>query len=273
MNDAYIVGIAGFLGSHLAEHLLARGWDVWGCDDLSYGDRERVPEKVTSWSERDANTIPNPLAVDVLFNCAGHARTMEVELWPDKAWDSNVRLVDHLLNLARMRRIPLIHASSCIVYGPPCIYRAQKEEAEELVARYDKGVSLRFANLYGCHQSEQGMYPNVLAAMKRNARDGFVQVDGFGYQTRDFLHISDAVRAMEYAAYAIPTRDRHYDICTGTQTSIRDAAECFGVKLLHGKRRTVDVNAIKMNPGPADNDLGFIASVEPLAGIKEYASD
>jgi nucleoside-diphosphate-sugar epimerase len=108
----------------------------------------------------------------------------------------------------------------------------------------------------------------------RSDRDliGCVTVTGDGSQTRDFIHVHDAARAMECAAYGSPLRF-WYDICTGQQVSIREVAECFDTQIMEVGERKIDVREILMDPTFAAEDLGFKYEIEPLVGIREYARD
>lgn len=271
---AFVAGIAGFLGSHVARELLTNGWDVDGADDFSYGDIHRLPVRLGRFTELDlAREVPAFDDTDVVFNCAAHARTMEVQEQPARAWRSNVDLAMNLAREARNHHARLVHASSCIVYASRSEYREQKRMAEAKIAEIHptNSVSLRFANLFGMGQSEAGEHPNVLAAMKRSARRGHVTVNGTGHQTRDFLHVKDAARAMVLAA-KIATPLPYYDICSGVQISIETVAECFNVPIHYQTRRSRDVDFIHMDPDPAFEHLGFRAEIDSLTAIKEYAN-
>ena len=72
-KTAFITGVAGFLGSHLAEKLLAQGWNVAGCDDLSGGYADSVPDGVVFSPDDcvDLELMRKAIGkADVVYHCA-----------------------------------------------------------------------------------------------------------------------------------------------------------------------------------------------------------
>jgi nucleoside-diphosphate-sugar epimerase len=243
VRRAYITGIAGFLGAAVARELRLRGWQVAGCDNMHTGVPERLKGVNVTVDPFDIFAISKPDA-DIVVHTAAIARSM----WPnaDDIWHNNVDGTRHVLSWG----LPVVHASSSMVAHPDAnVYCKSKEVAEWFVLR-SRGCALRFGNLWGDGQSEHKEQPNVIAAFRAQIRQhGHIKVEGGGYQTRDFVHISDAASAMATAVES--PRWAVADICTGYQTSIISIAEQFGVPIMQVPGRDNDPFTVVQSPARA----------------------
>lgn len=243
MKRAFVTGCAGFLGAAVAKRLVADGWEVSGCDPLLTSNASRLQGVNLSWIPEKAQHCPRP-DVDVVVHIGAIARSM----WPDEnaIWRENVEATRHVLSWG----IPVVFASSSMVpYADANVYCKSKEVAEWWVLRA-RGCALRFGNIWGEGQSEEGPTPNVIAAFRQQIKlDGCVYVEGSGHQTRDFVHIDDAADAMVTAVKS--PRWAWADICTGYQTSILSIAEQFGVPIFQVPGRDNDPFTVVQNPARA----------------------
>ena len=243
---AFITGVAGFLGSHVAEALLSEsydvvGWEVAGTDDLTTGNKENVPDGVDFSIGDVRDGIPE--GFDYVFHAAGFSRSGAAWANPIDCYERNVDGTLAVLEAVRGTGTRLVYASSAVVEAPTSSpYAASKAAAETLVAAYKHNYgldacSLRFSSVYGPGQSEDGDHLNVVAQMRRDARElGFVRVAGNGRQTRDFIHVDDATRAVVDALRGANIRD----VCTGVQTAVLVLAHMFGVPIQFMEARPGD---------------------------------
>ena len=246
---ALITGGAGFIGSHLAEQLLSRGWVVRIIDNESTGKRENVPRKAQylRGDVRDPLALRKAFAghIDVVFHLA--AQVSNILSYADPTEDVTTNVVGTLNVLEacirhRVRR--LLHASSMALYGQqdvmpvneaaPCrplsFYGISKLAAEQYVlAMADrKGLktplhvtALRMFNVYGPRQSLTNKYQGVISVFISNILDREpITLFGSGRQERDFIYIDDVISAWVRAACEPRTYGRVINIGTGRSLSI-----------------------------------------------------
>jgi UDP-glucose 4-epimerase len=214
-----VTGGAGFIGSRLAESLLAEGYDVVVADNLSIGRRANVPAgasfvELDLSREEDVARLPERPYTGVL-HLAGQSSGKRSFDDPLRDFDANARSTLLLARWSLERGVPvLVHASSMGVYGeggpgpiaedarttPISYYGASKLAAERLLAVAATGglrtCSLRMFNVYGAGQDlenlDQGMVSIYLAYILRGEP---VLVLGPLDRVRDLVHVDDVVQA------------------------------------------------------------------------------
>ena len=214
---AVVTGGAGFIGSHVVEALLARGDEVHVLDDLSRGTRERV----AAGAELHVGDIREPDAVfdsvrpEAVFHLAAQADVRVSVERPDFDADVNVLGTVRILEAARRSGAKVVFSSTGgAVYGectspamesaerrPLAPYGTSKLCGEEYLATWNRlygtgHVSLRFANVYGPRQEPHGEAGVVAIFMGLLHAGGTPKIYGDGSQTRDYVFVADAVRAM-----------------------------------------------------------------------------
>jgi UDP-glucose 4-epimerase len=225
---AFITGGAGFIGSHLAEALLARGDEVMVLDDLSTGsianlDHLRANRGLTI----TIDTVENaPLVAelvdraDVVFHLAAAVGVKLVVASPVRTIETNLKTTEVVLDKAAKKGKPVFFASTSEVYGKrdvqPCresddlvmgptnvgrwSYACSKAMDEFLALSYarERGLPViiaRFFNTVGPRQT--GRYGMVVPSFVRQALSGApITVYGDGKQTRCFGYVEDVVRAV-----------------------------------------------------------------------------
>ncbi len=265
MESAFITGVAGFLGSNLAELLLSLGWTVYGCDNFATSTESTIPDGVIFEQEdiREMDYIPE---VQHVFHTAAIARSA----WPDQReiYDVNINGTANILSLSRDIETHVVNCSSCVVETPHINTYAGSKRIAEDIATDDGAISLRFSNIYGRGQSQLGAEPNVLASWQlQRAKEGWIRVDGDGTQTRDFIHVRDAARALWYASEYRATDVM--DICTGVQTRLIDIALQFNCGIRHAPRRDNDPDCFPQETRSAYEKLGFVSVIPLSLGIRE----
>jgi len=225
---ALITGGAGFIGSHLAEALLARGYHVTVVDDLSTGRFENIAhlrdhEQFSFAIETVTNeTVMDRLVseCDVIFHLAAAVGVKLIVERPVHTIETNIMGTETVLRLANRYRRKVLIASTSEVYGKGVrvpfnedddrvigptsksrwAYAASKAVDEFLGLAYyqEKGVPvvvLRFFNTVGPRQT--GRYGMVIPRFVDWALAGEpIQVYGSGRQTRCFCNVADTIRAI-----------------------------------------------------------------------------
>jgi UDP-glucose 4-epimerase len=224
---ALVTGGAGFIGSHIAQRLLAQGHPVRVVDNLSTGFRENI-DAIGSGVEflegdlRDRAVADRAVRdVEVVFHVAALPSVPRSLRDPIGCHESNVTGTLNVVEAARqagVRRV--VYSSSSSVYGdtavlpktepvellPKSPYAAAKLAGENYVLAYARaglveGVALRYFNVFGPRQDPNGPYAAIIPLLLRAALSGVtVPLFGDGQQTRDFTYIDNVVHANLLAA-------------------------------------------------------------------------
>jgi len=274
-----VTGGAGFIGSHLVDALLNEGCEVLVVDNLTSGYREQVDlraefEQMDIAAPAQFARLVHDRKPDGIFHCAALARTPWCIEDPLLTLHNNVTGTVSVLDAARRAEIKrVVLSSSNVVYAAETPYKASKLSGERWAKAYVDSygmsvVSLRYSNVYGPRQSEEGPSPNVFAALRKSAREkGFVEITGDGEQTRDFTHVYDIVRGQMLAMCAAYCGA--LDLCTGKNYSLNDVAKFFKVPVHYLPERPGDIKHIIQNPEPAFRLLGWSATIPLPLGIKD----
>jgi len=253
---ALITGGAGFIGSHLAETLLAQGHHVAIVDDLSTGSIENVVHLVGH--ERFSCTIDSVTndaamsraigSADVVFHLAAAVGVRLVCDRPVHTIETNVHGTETVLRHASRQRKLVLVASTSEVYGkgtalpfredadlvlgPPSKTRwgyATSKLLDEFLAlgywkeRQSPVIVVRFFNTVGPRQSSR--YGMVLPSFVKKALEGApITVHGDGTQTRSFTWVGDVVSAMLKLINEPKAIGEVFNIGNGAEISIRDLA-------------------------------------------------
>lgn len=214
-----ITGGAGFIGSHIQDTLIARGYDVHIIDNFSTGKRENVnPAAILHEVDiRDFQKIaPLFQGARFVFHLAAFPRVEPSILDPIMSHDMNLNGTLNILKAAKDAKVAkVIYSASSACYGnpdsfptsenAPCRpmspYALQKYVGELYCSLFSflyglPTVSLRYFNVYGPRQSEEGAYALVIARFLKEKRNGRpLPIVPDGTQSRDFVHVRDVVRA------------------------------------------------------------------------------
>jgi len=297
-----VTGGAGFIGSHLVEALVTRGDQVRVLDNFSSGkqnnlslvaDQIEIIEGDLRNSEDIAKAVKN---VDLVFHEAAFVSVPKSLQEPSECFEINVQAVINLLAAAKeagVRRVVL--ASSAAVYGAQpnmplheglpgellSPYAASKQFNESLASLYTHSfgvetVALRYFNVYGPRQSPDSDYAAVIPKfIDQLSNDRPAIVFGDGMQRRDFVHVSDVVRANLLAAEAVEAPGRAINICSGKETSLLDLLSALmeiypnAPETEFSEARLGDVPRSLGDPTLAKELLGFEAQVALDSGLKQ----
>ncbi|MCK4414514.1 MAG: SDR family oxidoreductase [Candidatus Eisenbacteria sp.] len=310
MAAKYLVsGGAGFIGSHLAEHLLGEGEAVRVLDDFSTGSRDTVASlqakygaalEVIEGDVADEEACRRAVVgVAFVFHQAALAsvpRSLEDPLATNRA---NVAGTLCLLQAAREARVHrFIYAASSSVYGdaptlpkvetmrpaplsPYALTKYVGEEYARLFAEHFglETVALRYFNVFGPRQDPDSAYSAVIPLfVKRLLRGEPPVIHGDGEQSRDFTYIANVVDA-NLAACHTPGASGAYNIACGEQISLlailARLQEILGTKIspCHEDPRPGDVKHSRADISRAQAELGYRPKVsldDGLATTVEY---
>jgi UDP-glucose 4-epimerase len=304
---ALVTGGAGFIGSHITEHFLERGWTVEILDDLSTGRRENVPAAATLHTVDIRSPETAAIVREGRFDAIIHlAAQMDVrKSVADPVHDASVNIVG-TLNLAeavRASRAPkpriVFSSTGGALYGefvvppnketfvkdPESPYAIAKLGVEYYLAYYGRvhgldTVALRYGNVYGPRQDPHGE-AGVVAIFCGRILDGRpLTIFGDGKQTRDYVYVRD-VAAATWAAVtkSLPAVDRldsrGFNIGTGIGTSVNDLAKTLlgvsdaAVRIEYAPPRPGEQQHSFLSVAKAAEVLGWQPTVSLEAGLTE----
>ncbi|BAP41853.1 NAD-dependent epimerase/dehydratase family protein [Pseudomonas sp. LJDD11] len=229
MSDApiLITGGAGFIGSHLADALLAKGYPVRILDDLSTGKRSNLPLDNPNVELIEGDVADAALVARAAVGCQAVVHLAAVASVqasvddPVKTHQSNfigTLNVCEAMREAGIKRV--VFASSAAVYGnngegepisedtpkaPLTPYASDKLSSEHYLDFYRRQHALepvvfRFFNIFGPRQDPSSPYSGVISIFAERATQGKpISVFGDGEQTRDFFYIGDLVKLLVQA--------------------------------------------------------------------------
>ncbi|MDQ6634587.1 MAG: GDP-mannose 4,6-dehydratase [Gemmatimonadota bacterium] len=266
---ALVTGGAGFIGSHVADRLLATGHEVTIIDDLSSGRREQLPDEAAfhelSVSSDAAASLVRESRFDVLFHLAAQIDVRKSV--HDPRHDARVN-IEGTLNLLEAIRCSgagtrfVFSSTGGAIYGdlaepptsedapknPQSPYGAAKLSVEYYLGYYARvhgleSVTLRYANVYGPRQDPHGEAGVVSIFCNRVLEQKPLTVFGDGRQTRDYVYVEDVARANVLAAdIALPPMagvdSRSFNIGTSVETSVLELARLIGE--VAGRRSVVE---------------------------------
>ena len=310
MAKVCVTGAAGFIGGHLTEELLKQGHEVVGLDDFSSGKRETAALlsadarfRLIEGSIADPQAVARAVAgAKWVFHLAAIPSVPVSIKEPERTNAVNVGGTVNVLQAAlRAKAECVVLASSCAAYGdapeqpkhetlpprPISPYAAQKVACELYAQTYTRAyglpcVALRFFNVYGPRQDPKSEYAAAIPRFVTRLLSGERPVVfGDGLQTRDFVHVSDVVRAHLLAATAAAAPGEAVNVASGESASllelialIREAVGRAAAHLdpLHEPQRLGDLRASSADLTKARAVLGYeprVALADGLADVVE----
>ena len=217
-----VTGGAGFLGSHMSDLLLARGFDVIAVDNFYTGSKiniEHLESNTKFELIRHDITFPLYLECDLIMNFACPASPVHYQRNPSQTMKTNVHGAINMLGLAKRLHIPIFQASTSEVYGDPeltpqpetywgrvnpigprACYDEGKRAAETLFFDYHRQFNLeikvaRIFNTYGPRMAidDGRVVSNFIVAALQGKE---ITIYGDGTQTRSFCYVDDLISGL-----------------------------------------------------------------------------
>jgi UDP-glucose 4-epimerase len=305
-KNILVTGGAGFIGSHVADHFLARGDRVTVLDDLSRGTRAQVPVGATFVQA----SINSPQAAQLVreggFDAVCHlAAQIDVRVSvTDPVLDASVNILGslNLLEAIRLSGSPtrfVFSSTGGAIYGDGVAVPATEGEPKnpespygtaKLAVEYYLGyfarvhgldtVTLRYANVYGPRQDPHGEAGVVAIFCGRLLAGEPLTVYGDGMQTRDYVYVGDVARANVQAVDMAPLTAggmdvRAFNIGTGVETSVVALANAVMragrrlAPLQHLPSRAGEQRRSAVQIDKASRDLGW----QPQASLDSGVAD
>ncbi len=297
MATYLITGIAGFIGSHLADALLERGHSVRGFDNLTTGKLANVPAGVDFLEAdlADAAAVAKAcVGVDAILHQGALPSVPRSVKDPRPSHKANIDGTFNVLEGARAAGVKrVLYAASSSAYGnqpgfprvetmtpqPVAPYPVQKLAGELYMQSYARvygmeTVCLRYFNIFGPRQTPDSPYSGVIAKWAlQMLRGEQPTIQGDGEQGRDFTYIANAVSAnlLALEAPAEKIAGRVFNIACGQRYSLNELyrilAELTGFLYppVFTEPRTGDIRNSLADITAAHDAFGY----EPLIGFEQ----
>ena len=298
---ALVTGCAGFIGSHITDHLLAEGYEVTGIDCFTDYYARSIKEsnihkalnnsQFTFIEDEILNMASFP-EVDFIFHEAAQAG-VRASWGRDFAIYTRMNIESTQYLLESYKDIPLkkfVYASSSSVYGnvtlpmkesvrpqPMSPYGVTKLAAEHLCYLYWKNygvptISLRYFTVYGPRQRpDMGIHKFVRAIINKDP----ITIYGDGTQTRDFTYITDIIDANILAAFS-PITGESFNIGGGSRINVNELIRIIEEKcgrkgsIVYSDPQKGDVTDTLADISMARTKLGWAPHVSLPKGISSF---
>jgi len=292
-----VTGGAGFIGSNVADGLIAEGYEVVIVDDLSNGREENIPGKVkfyrTDVRDKELEDIFKAERPDMVIH---NAAQLSVRVSVEKPLlDAGINIIGglNLINICKKYEVKkIIFASSGgTVYGEQKVFPADESHPLGPISPYGVAklatehylyyylriygleyIALRYANIYGPRQDPHGEAGVVAIFSNRMLAGETPLINGDGLQTRDYVYVGDVVRVNIDAIksdFVGPV-----NIGTGIETdvmalfNILKSASGSNIEEKHGPAKTGEQMRSVLDNSLAGKVLGWKPEVSIEDGLK-----
>ncbi len=302
-SKVLITGGAGFVGSHLAEELVNKGFEIVILDDLSTGKMENLEEIIFNEKMvflkgdiRDRDLLESALKdIDAVFQLAAVTSVTFSMKNPMVTRQINYEGTRILLEASTEHRVKkFVYVSSSSVYGDPKYLPIDEKHSTSPISPYAeskmlaekaciefwgnhgmKTVIVRPFNIYGSRQRKDqysGVISRFIQNLDKNRRP---IIYGDGTQTRDFIFVKDIANGLFLTLESNLEENGIFNMGTGIPTSINDLAstliELTGkktLKPLHRKPRSGEIKHSYADIKSARRSLGFEPRTTLIEGLK-----
>jgi UDP-glucuronate decarboxylase len=221
-NRVLVTGGAGFLGSHLCDHLLQSGSEVLCLDNFFTGSKQNVAHLAANQKfELIRHDVVEPimLEVDQIYNLACPASPVHYQSNPIATIETNVMGAINMLRMAARARARILQASTSEVYGdakvhpqvesywghvnpigPRSCYDEGKRLAETLMMDYHRqdGVSIRIVRIFNTYGPRMAVNDGRVVSnfIVQALRNEPITIHGDGSQTRSFCYVTDLIEGV-----------------------------------------------------------------------------
>lgn len=300
-----VTGAGGFIGSHLCDRLVERGYDVkafvrynsrnhWGwLEDSAYKNKMQI----VCGDIRNYDSVKDAaMDTKIIFHLAALIGIPYSYHSADAYVDTNVKGTLNILQAARELDIQrIVHTSTSEIYGraqnfpiseaspsdPHSPYAATKAAADFMAISFYRSFNLPVAlirpfNTYGPRQSARAIIPTIITQiLSKNKKIKL----GSLFPTRDLTYVKDTVEGFIKAAESEKSIGEVINLGTSTEISIKDLAfliaELMGVKIeietdtQRTRPEKSEVGRLRADTHKADKFLGWTAKYSLQDGLKE----
>ncbi|HNZ55577.1 MAG TPA: NAD-dependent epimerase/dehydratase family protein [Candidatus Paceibacterota bacterium] len=295
MSKIIVTGGAGFIGSNLVDELVARGDEVHIIDNLSGGKQENLNPAAIFHKEDITNfSVIRPLfdEVEYVFHLAALPLVQYSIEHPIETNEANVGGTLNVLTAAKEAGVKkVVYSASSAAYGdqavmplveempakPKSPYGLQKYIGEMYCRIFSEiynlpTVCLRYFNVYGPRQNEEGAYALVIGKFLKQKREGLpLTITGDGTQTRDFVSVHDVARANILAMEKEVGGGEVFNIGAGQNYSVNEVAKMIGGEVEYIPAR-LEPYVSQADNRKAREVLGWTPTVSLAEGLKELTS-
>ena len=296
---AVVTGGAGFIGSHMVDLLLARGFEVRAIDNLVGGRRENLAQHEKTgnlvFEEKDIRACApdDPLfkGAKYVFHFAGIGDIVPSIERPLEYLSVNVQGTVHMLECARQAKAEkFVYAASSSCYGlaevptredhpisPQHPYALSKYQGEQAAFHWHQvyGLpvnSVRLFNAYGTRSRTSGAYGAVFGVfLRQKLADQPFTVVGDGTQRRDFLYVTDVARAF-LAAAQTQLVGRFWNLGAGNPQAVNRLVELLGGKAVHIPKRPGEPDCTWADITRIRNELNWQPEVSFEDGVAKIVA-
>ena len=287
-----IIGSKGFIGSHCVSYF-SRQHNVYECDVVvDYNNPQYIQVDATS---ADYTEVFQERQYDICINCSGAASVPDSIAHPQRDFILNTANVFKQLDAIRKhnKNCRYINLSSAAVYGNPeylpitenhplnpiSPYGVHKKMAEEICESFYKNFGLRTCSLRIFSAYGEGLKKQLFWDLhKKTALKNDISLYGTGSESRDFIHISDLVKAIRLVIENCAFQSDCINVANGKELTIKKVAELFyeiykPTTLMHFEGQTrlgdptnwvADISKIQ--------DYGYIHKINIKTGLKKYVA-
>ena len=272
-----VTGGAGFIGSNLVRTLLSDGREVVCLDKNPHGTWHSDAKNYVG----SINNVPllteviDRYNVDTIFHMAAEASIQICTEDPITALRVNVLGTNKVLQVAKECGVErVIFSSTCAIYE--CDHLIQSEQSrinptlnpyaltkhcgEQLCEYYNNDLNVntfRYFNVYGNGHRVDGAYPPVIAIFMDRHKQGLpLEIVGTGNQKRDFVNVSDVVRANIMMADS-DIKGGIYNVGSGENHTVKEIADMISKNQIHIEQRKGEVTTTLANIHKIKTDLNW----------------
>jgi UDP-glucose 4-epimerase len=297
---AVVTGGAGFIGSHMVDLLLERGWRVRVIDNLVGGRLQNLAGHKANadlaLEERDIRSYapqdPFFAGASRVFHFAGIGDIVPSIERPLEYLSVNVQGTVHMLECARHAKVDkFVYAASSSCYGlasvptredhpiaPQYPYALSKYQGEQAALHWQQVYrlpinSIRIFNAYGTRSRTSGAYGAVFGVFLRQKLAGKpFTVVGDGTQRRDFLYATDVAKAF-YAAGETPLSGRVWNLGAGNPQSVNRLVELLGGETIQIPKRPGEPDCTWADISRITHELAWRPEVRFEDGVKKMLAE
>ena len=294
--NVLITGDRGFIGSHIAEYFAGMkeisvyGWNSRGV--YNYAAQESCVANMLDYAA--TLQVLSTIRPDLIIHCAGNAEVSSSVIRPNDDLNKNYITTHNLLFAMKelqLHKCRFVLLSSAAVYGNPMRlpiteeseinpvspYALHKKAAEDVCIFMHKNYGfpvkiLRIFSVYGPGLRKQIFWDMYCKIQKEGRLDLF----GSGAESRDYIYISDLIRAIIAVVESEDTR-LIYNVANGCEVTIREAAECFA-KHINLPKEKISFAGVRREGDPINwraditglQRLGYRRQVSFDEGIRNY---